>query len=508
VSHAVGIEKQMTEKIIRKTMNNKKNHEIIRETINNNKCIKDKGSMTTRKKSGKKSLAATSKKIKTKVSKIGTAIVGGQNDVNTPKANAVVRLGGFCTGTLITSDLVLTAGHCITHPLRSPYEVVDMTSYMGKLYAATRDNHLVMKEIFPSWREIGHAPGVVAMTAGGDKLFAATRDNNLSVRRISEQDETWNRIGIGQAEGVVAMTSHQDKIYAAKANGDLVTRRISEQAETWNRIGHALTDSVTMTAASGTGGIPKLYAATETRGLFTRRISEQAENWNHIGHVGEPAGLAFVGNKLFLVTRDRHLSMRDIIESDISWDYAEPDREFAPRIPGKWYNLPSPFPVNFGNDSQRFNHRVNAIQYCVAGFADIILLKLASRVPSHIARRMRVLLQMPDGVTNPTEFWRRQEFKLVGWGGGATIRQTTTARNGLFPGQSMHGPVLMNLQNVTGGTQPGDSGSPLIWGNPEPCVIGVCQTSGAQYFVTFSNGGTDSLALVNPNIARWLRQFT
>jgi hypothetical protein len=39
-------------------------------------------------------------------------ISGGTNDVNTPEANAIVSLPG-CTGTLVTPDVVLTAGHCV-----------------------------------------------------------------------------------------------------------------------------------------------------------------------------------------------------------------------------------------------------------------------------------------------------------------------------------------------------------------------------------------------------------
>ncbi len=35
-----------------------------------------------------------------------------RDDVNTPEANAVVRIGG-CTGTLITERIVLTAAHCV-----------------------------------------------------------------------------------------------------------------------------------------------------------------------------------------------------------------------------------------------------------------------------------------------------------------------------------------------------------------------------------------------------------
>jgi hypothetical protein len=46
------------------------------------------------------------------------AITFGVDDANTPAANAVVKVGGGCTGTLITPDVVLTAGHCVSEVAR------------------------------------------------------------------------------------------------------------------------------------------------------------------------------------------------------------------------------------------------------------------------------------------------------------------------------------------------------------------------------------------------------
>ncbi|MRG93056.1 trypsin-like serine protease [Polyangium spumosum] len=49
-------------------------------------------------------------------------MLGDGNDTSSPARNAVVRIetgGGLCTGTLVASDLVLTAGHCVDM-LRTP----------------------------------------------------------------------------------------------------------------------------------------------------------------------------------------------------------------------------------------------------------------------------------------------------------------------------------------------------------------------------------------------------
>ena len=166
-------------------------------------------------------------------------------------------------------------------------------------------------------------------------------------------------------------------------------------------------DVVAITSYQG-----KLYAATSDESVYARRISERDERWTRIGHAGDPVGLAFVENKLFLVTGDSHMSIRDITEREIDWDYAEPDKNVPLHMPGRWYNLRNPIAINFGVNSQSFVHSEDAIQYCVAGFAHIMLLRLRRPVPREIAIPMRVLLGTPDSNTNPSQFWSNQQLKV------------------------------------------------------------------------------------------------
>jgi hypothetical protein len=53
-------------------------------------------------------------------------LTGAQNDIDTPERNATVWVDG-CSGTLITSDVVLTAGHCIPNQQEPPEEWVPKT---------------------------------------------------------------------------------------------------------------------------------------------------------------------------------------------------------------------------------------------------------------------------------------------------------------------------------------------------------------------------------------------
>jgi len=80
----------------------------------------------------------------------------------------------------------------------------------GKLFAATKDNKLWMRDPIPSdvpWQHIGHANNVAAMAAINGKLFAATEDNKLWMRDPVPSDVPWQHIG--HANNVAAMAAIQ-----------------------------------------------------------------------------------------------------------------------------------------------------------------------------------------------------------------------------------------------------------------------------------------------------------
>ena len=184
--------------------------------------------------------------------------------------------------------------------------VVAMTAIEGKLFAATNDNNLWVREPVErniNWRHIGHANNVVAMTAIEGKLFAATNDNNLSVREPVERDINWRRIG--HANNVVAMTAIEGKIFAATNDNNLSVREPVERDINWRRIGHA-NNVVAMTAIEG-----KLFAATNDNNLSVREPVERDINWRLTGHANNVVAMTAIEGKIFAATNDNNLLVRE-----------------------------------------------------------------------------------------------------------------------------------------------------------------------------------------------------
>jgi hypothetical protein len=84
--------------------------------------------------------------------------------------------------------------------------VVALTAMQGKLYCATTENVLWMRDPVPSnvnWTPIGHANNVVAMTATDAALLCVTQDGQLWRREPVPTDVPWQVIGQAPASAAV-----------------------------------------------------------------------------------------------------------------------------------------------------------------------------------------------------------------------------------------------------------------------------------------------------------------
>lgn len=91
----------------------------------------------------------------------GEAIQGGKKDAQDPAVGLVwLRGGGFCSGTLIAPDVVLTAGHCVADPVES-FDTGEGkgTATVGPEPAGGFVKHKVIDQIaHPSYRSENRCP--------------------------------------------------------------------------------------------------------------------------------------------------------------------------------------------------------------------------------------------------------------------------------------------------------------------------------------------------------------
>ena len=181
--------------------------------------------------------------------------------------------------------------------------------------------------------------------------------------------------------------------------------------------------------------------------------------------------------------------------------------------PGQWYPLykfPRGIRISFGPDSRAPVFTATAVQYSIPAHADMIALRLDRSIPARVAIPKRVLPNSP--MHSPS--WRSERFRIAGWGGGARIRRTGPASNGVWPCNTSFG-MQPHKMCVTGSVvQGGDSGGPLFWKNPNDrdreYLIGVTQgvePNGGRFTVTFYSGGMMGSTPI-PNIGRWLANLT
>ncbi|MEX5258323.1 matrixin family metalloprotease [Kocuria arenosa] len=195
--------------------------------------------------------------------------------------------------------------------------VVAMAGLNGKLYCATNDNKLHMRDPVAwdvDWTHIGHANGVVAMAGLNGKLYCATNDDKLHMRDPVAWDVDWTHIG--HANGVVAMAGLNGKLYCATHDDNLHMRDPVPWDVDWTHIGHA-NGVVAMAGLNG-----KLYCATNDNNLHMRDPVPWDVDWTHIGHAnGVVVAVAGLNGSLYGVTNDNKLWMREPIPWEVNWTH-------------------------------------------------------------------------------------------------------------------------------------------------------------------------------------------
>jgi hypothetical protein len=185
--------------------------------------------------------------------------------------------------------------------------VVAMTAMDGRLFAATVDNNLWMRDAVTTeipWTRIGHANGVVGLAAAGGRLFCATGDNQLWSRDATPVEMDWTPIG--HANNVVGMTALDGSLFCATADNGLWVRPPVLANVNWTRIGH--TDGVIALAA----GAGRLYSVTPAGELRRRPPVLIDTAWQAVGAVPQGRALAVSGQRLFAATTADRLLTRDL----------------------------------------------------------------------------------------------------------------------------------------------------------------------------------------------------
>lgn len=163
----------------------------------------------------------------------------------------------------------------------------------------------------PEWTDVGHANDVAAMAAMDGRLFAATHDNSLWMRDAVSHEVDWTRIG--HANSVVGLAASGGRLFCVTSDNQLWTREATPVEVNWTPIGHA-NDVVAMAALNGS-----LFCATRDNGLHVRPPLLTDVPWTRIGHANGVVAMAGNGGSLYCVTADDLLWRRDPVLSDVNW---------------------------------------------------------------------------------------------------------------------------------------------------------------------------------------------
>ena len=175
--------------------------------------------------------------------------------------------------------------------------------------------------------------------------------------------------------------------------------------------------------------------------------------------------------------------------------------------PNRWYPLMRTVTIRIGNNRTAPLFTTTGVEYTLPVCADMIMIRLAERVPAEIALPSQVLVSAGDGVGGrDAPRFRDMTLTMVGWGGTETgddpnIRQIGTGRYERHTDEKM-------FVNGTGDTvaQPGDSGGPLFW----------THASGTRYLIAVLQGFEGSLSRYTPtfrtpvngkpSVAAWIQR--
>ena len=218
---------------------------------------------------------------------VAHGIVNGTNDTNTPAANAVVKLenssGSSCTGTLISPDEVLTAGHCIPRP--GLIAVCVLTARRGLAFA-----HGARSTSSPPNGDCGLRPSVHRSAAGRDQgswgpyvamaplsSDGGRRTDGGPPPRGGPRHDA-GRALVGYRSGRCELDpSTSGRLYVSTSRespaADIEHFAVSLERRGWHRTGRH-DDRVDGTSS---------YAVADNR-LWTRAASTTSSDWQDIGH--------------------------------------------------------------------------------------------------------------------------------------------------------------------------------------------------------------------------------
>ncbi|QCW99939.1 S1 family peptidase [Aggregatimonas sangjinii] len=449
----------------------------------------------------------------------------GAADVNTPTANATVKVG-TCTGTLIANNIVLTSGHCFDEDLRQvqgsrtayPHGCNDWENptqwypFNGGVTIPVR-----IGNDSENWEATYQAnayslPGCVdiimlrlANPVPRSVAIPATVATQLTVSSLQDQqlqmvgwgssglEDLWKKSTvntnvnagwdlIGHANLVTGMAESEGNLFAATEGNTLWMRPASGANVRWQKIGHA-NNVIAMAALDG-----KLFAATSDDKLWVRDAVPINVNWQSIGHANGITAMTAIDNELYATTNSNRLVVREPVLEDAPWANIGHANDIIALASsnGRIYgaqatNTMWSRPTGRRDLDWRYEGEANDIRAMAATDTEIF----ATNRPG-------------DGF--PQNSRRLRQTGLATFGGFLCGTGSAASRRAQFCANGIGGARIL----------PGDSGGPIYWLRPglPRVLIGVTRQTnsvGGTFVATFFNRtatGVDTM-----NIGRWISRM-